>query len=696
MATEVNKILLDIEIDSKGVISNLDQVQSKLKGLGVDMDKTGKQFSNFGKAAKDGASSAGIAGAAAAELGRTISDLPFGINAITNNISQLGSMFSLLVVKTGSFSKALGALGKVMTGPAGLLILFQIAVAALEFFSKRQQKATKDVLDFNNSVESQIDALDEVSRAFDDLNVSEEKRIDLLEKSKILGDKVLEAYKQEALTRGEIAKLAGLERDAAKAKEELEKNNTKRTEERKKLQEELLDVSKSEERLERRRNNLRRQGFGEEQIALETANQAAEVAKERRTVEGEIAKIKEQQRLEEEGIYKALQDAQKIRELAQQRLSAEQELTKERFDLQSKILELERKSLDQSGVQVVEQQRENQRKIYELALKRLDDEKKRELQNITDPKTIDLIREKYRVLSESAALDFKSAIEGIKFEKVPIEIQPMVSFKDLIDPKQTEAQKYASDALKKIGKSAVDSFQESVESQGERNFFLDTFGISEEKLTGALDQAKQGLSSLNEILNAQAQREMDIEEAKTIAQNDALRSRLRNEQLSAEQRDAINQQISRNEAKLIEEQNKMKEKAFRRDKAFRISMGLIDTASSALKAFGSQIIPGDPTSLVRAKIAAKLAAVFGLAQVAAIASQSFVPQASPSPNLTAQTPGGGAGAEPQFNVIGATGQNQLAAAIAATQQQPVKAYVVSNDVTTAQSLDRNIVAEASL
>jgi phage-related minor tail protein len=59
MATEVNKILLDIEIDSKGVISNLDQVQSKLKGLGVDMDKTGKQFSNFGKAAKDGAKCSG-------------------------------------------------------------------------------------------------------------------------------------------------------------------------------------------------------------------------------------------------------------------------------------------------------------------------------------------------------------------------------------------------------------------------------------------------------------------------------------------------------------------------------------------------------------------------------------------------------------------------------------------------------------
>jgi hypothetical protein len=691
MATEVNKILLDIEIDSKGVISNLDQVQSKLKGLGVDMDKTGKQFSNFGKAAKDGASSAGIAGAAAAELGRTISDLPFGINAITNNISQLGSMFSLLVVKTGSFSKALGALGKVMKGPAGLLILFQIAVAALEFFSKRNQKATKDVLDFNNSIESQIDALDEVSRAFDDLNVSEEKRVYLLERSKTLGDKVLEAYKQEALTRREISNLAGLERDAAKAKEELEKNNTKRTEERKKLQKELLDVSKSEERLEQRRNNLRRQGFGEEQIALETANQAAEVAKERRTVEGEIAKIKEQQRLEEEGIYKTLQDAQKIRELAQQRLSAEQELTKERFDLQSKILELERKSLDASGVQVVEQQRENQRKIYELALKRLDDEKKKELQNITDPKTIDLIREKYRVLSESAALDFKSAVEGIKFEKVPIEIQPMVSFKDLIDPPQTEAQKWASKQLEIYNKAIEGELVKREESKGERNFFLDTFGVSEENLQAGIAAAQTALNTLGDVFSAQAEREIAVETNRTNQLNDQLRQRLANEQLSADERDKINQEIARNEAQLVAKENQINKKRFEQEKAVNIALATVNTFSAATG------VLAETKGGTFARIAGMIAVIgAGLAQVAIIAKQQFTAKAMPSPNLSGLGGAGGGGAEPQFNVIGATGQNQLAAAIAATQQQPVKAYVVSNDVTTAQSLDRNIVAEASL
>lgn len=51
---------------------------------------------------------------------------------------------------------------------------------------------------------------------------------------------------------------------------------------------------------------------------------------------------------------------------------------------------------------------------------------------------------------------------------------------------------------------------------------------------------------------------------------------------------------------------------------------------------------------------------------------------------------------PAFNIVGASGTNQLAEAIGGQAQQPVKAYVVSNDVSTAQELDRNIVEGASI
>jgi CRISPR/Cas system-associated exonuclease Cas4 (RecB family) len=58
--------------------------------------------------------------------------------------------------------------------------------------------------------------------------------------------------------------------------------------------------------------------------------------------------------------------------------------------------------------------------------------------------------------------------------------------------------------------------------------------------------------------------------------------------------------------------------------------------------------------------------------------------------------GAGGGAAPQFNVVGNSGVNQLAGIMATNEQTPVKAYVVPSDVTTGQSLDRNIIRNASL
>ena len=64
--------------------------------------------------------------------------------------------------------------------------------------------------------------------------------------------------------------------------------------------------------------------------------------------------------------------------------------------------------------------------------------------------------------------------------------------------------------------------------------------------------------------------------------------------------------------------------------------------------------------------------------------------------------GGGGGAPampslpPAFNVVGASDTNQLADAIGGQSQEPVKAYVVSGDVTSAQSMDRNIIDGASI
>ena len=91
-------------------------------------------------------------------------------------------------------------------------------------------------------------------------------------------------------------------------------------------------------------------------------------------------------------------------------------------------------------------------------------------------------------------------------------------------------------------------------------------------------------------------------------------------------------------------------------------------------------------------IASILAA--GIGQATSITSGGGGAGGSSGGGTTA--PSGGTTNAPQFNVVGSTGVNQLAGAIGNREAAPVQAYVVANNVTTAQSLDRNIIQSLSL
>ena len=58
--------------------------------------------------------------------------------------------------------------------------------------------------------------------------------------------------------------------------------------------------------------------------------------------------------------------------------------------------------------------------------------------------------------------------------------------------------------------------------------------------------------------------------------------------------------------------------------------------------------------------------------------------------------GRGASSPPAFNVVGTSPENQLANAIGEKDTKPVKAFVVSNEITNAQALERNIIEGSSI
>ena len=66
---------------------------------------------------------------------------------------------------------------------------------------------------------------------------------------------------------------------------------------------------------------------------------------------------------------------------------------------------------------------------------------------------------------------------------------------------------------------------------------------------------------------------------------------------------------------------------------------------------------------------------------------------------SASNPSRGASAPaqaPSFNIVGQGGTNQIASALGEQQQTPIQAFVVSQDVTTAQSLENGIIQGATL
>jgi hypothetical protein len=95
-----------------------------------------------------------------------------------------------------------------------------------------------------------------------------------------------------------------------------------------------------------------------------------------------------------------------------------------------------------------------------------------------------------------------------------------------------------------------------------------------------------------------------------------------------------------------------------------------------------------------------------IANVAIIAATGFK---AVQDIVSVQIPGGGGGGggsapsgsapsmtAPSFNTVGSSATNQIAQTLGRQSQEPIRSYVVSSDVTTAQALDRNVITNASI
>ena len=164
-------VVKDLSGQVKNLSLNMRQAEVVAKKYGTTVSNlTGKTFKTTGAEYQkmsgqlgDLSRSTGSATSAALELGRVVSDMPYGIRGVANNLSQFASnmLFASTSIdkatgKSIGFLGAIGQLKNALKGPLGLLLLIQGVIAAFDYFSASTFGAKKEVDDLNKSIDEQL------------------------------------------------------------------------------------------------------------------------------------------------------------------------------------------------------------------------------------------------------------------------------------------------------------------------------------------------------------------------------------------------------------------------------------------------------------------------------------------------------------------------------------------------------------
>ena len=617
MAQEIRDVVFNIQVRTEDGAVKIDGLTKGFVKADAAFKKMQTTLGETNKAISQAGISTGLANTAVLEFGRTVSDAPYGIQGMGNNITQLVTIMGQMSQSAKEGESVLKALRTAFMGPLGIVIAVQVAIAAFEIFARNQRSAKKETESLINSVaKSGV----ELKLAVDILN---SENASLEEKNSVL-DQLNEKYPDWNLQHSKTGEISDDNKE--------------------KIQGEITAL----ENLAKARAL---QGVLEKLYA-ERAEMLAERAPKDSEEDGEgffaRARTRFNRMLASTGFY-----------------GSEQE---------QKAFDASLNDVDKKVESVVKEFEDNPALLLALIGSGKDKKLKKDSRDRVRALAVDVYDTTFGQLEE------RKKVTKDRLERLGIDIPSMLIGGE-------EGKKALGEGILGL----VDGLQETGYSDRIKETMRKAVFAED-----ILDGAEALLDATSSLVESQAERDLAIEQNKTNALNDQLKQRLANEELSAQERDKINQQISRNEAQLVSRENEINKRRFEQQKALQLASATAELYRTAFLAYGSQLVIGDPTSPIRAQIAQGIALAAGLASIASIARQQFVGKAMPSPNLVAQGAGPAESQGPAFNIVGASGQSQLAQLISGQTGQPIKAYVVAGEVTTAQSLERNKIAEASI
>lgn len=589
-------------------------------------------------------SNQGLASNTITEFGRLISDMPFGVIAITNNISQLGNQLGDLSRKTGSAKVSFDILLKQLKAGGAFILAFQVLVSLVTVFGDK-------ILDFIKGTNEASEATKEFKEAIKSAN-------------------------QEL--RAEEARLLSLVRvlEDSTSSREAQNNAVK----------ELAEILP---------------GLNEEEIAnkdnLDATRKSIEKYIEQQIIRAEIDALVEKNR--EAFRMKALleevdpSDGEAVDKFLKENVSMLRRFSEGALFGFSKLLRIERDKLFQDIIdESTTQTEEATLRIMELQKKLTgDDDDDDEKDDDGRDKVTSLVfggRWKAKIGKSADEIEqfyektFKKILEGTdlltadeQFEQFKENSKSVIDDISALDDKREENHQNELNRIK-------DEFDK-------RNQLADNIKSAVSKLSQIQDQAFQ-----SQIKRLDTERDVILnndnltaeEKDSLLKKNDTETRKVRTKQIKFE-RDMHMIEMSMELAKIgLQLQGAMTKVVS--DGTTSVSAGMMSIGE-----FMKQLGPFG--------IAAYAASIGGVIATIISARNKAKQQIQSLSNESLAVSGGGGGSAaaiqaPAFNVVGATQTSQLAQTIAGAEDKPLRAYVVASDVSTAQELERSTIEGASI
>ena len=680
---------------------NTDNGKIKIDGLTksyVKADKAIDQMTNGlkqntaaattnAKAHKQVDAAVGGASAVSLEFGRVISDAPYGIRGVANNITQMASQFTQLTTKmdktTGEavgFKRALKTIGGTLLGPTGILIAITAVVAAVDYFAGGMSSAKESVEDMNDTLKDQIQIVNLLENEFLASNVALEDR---------------------------LAIMKGLSRVDSKMAKQLAAANGDKVEEAR-----LIKKYREQKELELK--------LREKEFAIKQASDKYEESKERQRKfrDGEM------------GTFQFGPNFQKTTENMEKELLEQEKLVDEYVEL-LKGFEKDEETSGRSRLRVAKVFKEKYLDLQKIILdntsemKKVGQENKIELLKIEQETADEELMIKYDTYREKEKMrldNFLLSIKGTKGEaKAAADARSKFKF-EMIEAENDLGEAKLAVRLNWAKKIA---FNEAEIARESYNMMTDDIFDIISRFDSAGDDA---LFDYNEArikkANEMREKALNANVDAAVDGGDEIKIMEASKALADFQFQAQEDELNRDQ-KHYNDKKKIVQEYIGFAKNIGSALGKLAGDNEAMQKAALLINKGAATAdvVVNAQKQLMAARTAHLARVAAAAGNPIAERASSLKLLADKTKtvvgagasianiwatsvnkknnvGGGSGGEGggrtfDFNLVGSTGTNQAAQTTAGLLGQPVQAYVVSSDITSQQQLDNNIQGQAS-